>query len=323
MEPAFQTTLFASDAFSYAEPRKVKLGRRSLVPVGGVAHDAGAPLKVTLGDITALTPQVDAGSDTDESVAPPASSPLDLAVEAADPCKLSLSHTGSIVGRRVWNLVEASNKAPTATTEKAPTAARTPLRCHASAFVPTAPKAAAMEYTNPWLGLQQSQGVPQQAADEGHTTVMMCRVPLSYSRDRLIDLMDSHGFAKKFDFVYLPTNFTTMLGVGYAFVNMTTHEQAKEFVRVFDGFTDWDSIGSRACMVRWSKVQGLATNTQRFRNSPVMSVSVPNSYKPVLLKDGVRIPFPEPTKTLRAERKIASKCKMAQANIEDQDDFEM
>lgn len=319
MEAALRTTLFASDAFSFAEPRKVKLGRRSLQSIGDVAHDADAPLKVTLGDVTALTPQADAGSDTDESVVQPDSSPLDFALEAAGPCKLTLSFTDAAAGRRVWNL----QGAPTAAAEEAPAAARTPLRCQASAYVPTATKAAPVEYANPRLGRQQSQDASKQAVSEEHTTVMMCRVPLSYSRDRLIDLMDSHGFAKKFDFVYLPANFTTMLGVGYAFVNLTTHEHAKEFVRVFDGFTDWDSLGSRTCMVRWSNVQGVETNTQRFRNSPIMSASVPNSYKPVLLKDGVRIPFPEPTKSLRAERKIASKCKMAHANIEDQDDFEM
>jgi len=322
MEP-FQATLFAGDALSYAEPRKVKLGRRSPESVRGVAHDADAPLKVTLGDATALAPRADAGSDTDESVAPPDSSPLDFAIEAADPCKLTLSLTDGVAGRRVWNLSEAHSKAPAAAAERAPAAARTPLRCQASAFVPAAPKAAATEYASPWLGLRQGQDASEQAVGEEHTTVMMCRVPLSCSRDRLIDLMDSHGFAKKYDFVYLPTNFTTMLGVGYTFVNLTTHEQAKEFVRVFDGFSDWDSIGSRTCMVRWSKVQGLATNTQRFRNSPVMSVSVPNSYKPVLFKDGVRIPFPEPTKSLRAERKIASKCRMAQSNVEEQDDLEV
>lgn len=321
---AFQTTLLASDALGHAEPCKVPLGRRSPPPTGDATHDACAPRKVTLGGITALTPQADAGSDTDESVAPPTGWPLDFAaVEAAYPCKLTLSLTGAAARRRVWSLTETNSKAPTAAAKMAPAAAvRTPLRCQASAFVPTVPNAATMINAAPWRGCPQSQTVPKQELGEECTTVMMCRVPLAYSRDRLIDLMDSHGFAKKFDFVYLPTNFTTMLGVGYAFVNLTTHEQARDFVRVFDGFTGWDSIASRACMVRWSKVQGLKTNIQRFRNSPVMSASVPSSYKPVLLKDGVRMPFPEPTKTLRAERKIASKCQMAQANIREED-FEM
>ena len=41
---------------------------------------------------------------------------------------------------------------------------------------------------------------------------------------------------------------------------------------------------------------------ERFRNSPMMHPSMPDSMKPIVLLDGVRTEFPAPTKKLRAPR---------------------
>jgi hypothetical protein len=114
-----------------------------------------------------------------------------------------------------------------------------------------------------------------------------------------MDLLESKGFSKWFDFVYVPINLKEMLGVGYAFVNITTSERAEEFVLAFQGFDGWASSFSKTpCSMHWSICQGLSENISRYRNSPLMSEEVPAFYKPVLLKDGVRIPFPKPTKPL-------------------------
>ncbi|CAK0835398.1 unnamed protein product [Prorocentrum cordatum] len=94
----------------------------------------------------------------------------------------------------------------------------------------------------------------------------------------------------------------------HAFLNMTTPERAEEFMLAFEGFDGWASSFSKtACSMRWSNCQGLSENVSRYRNSPMMSEEVPAFYKPVLLRDGVRVPFPKPTKQLRTLRRRKGK----------------
>jgi hypothetical protein len=42
----------------------------------------------------------------------------------------------------------------------------------------------------------------------------------------------------------------------------------------------------------------LRNQVELYRNSPVMHHSVPDACKPILLRNGVRIPFPAPTARL-------------------------
>jgi hypothetical protein len=169
-----------------------------------------------------------------------------------------------------------------------------PLHSHAKEFVPKCLALAG--------GRRVSPNAPVGRADQKATpwtTVMMRNVPLSYTCDSLIYLLESEGFSKSFDFVYVPINLKEMLGVGYAFVNLTTPGRAEEFMLAFQGFDGWASSFSKtACSMHWSICQGLSENISRYRNSPLMSEGVPAFYKPVLMKDGVRIPFPKPTKPL-------------------------
>jgi len=186
---------------------------------------------------------------------------------------------------------------------------RTPLRSKAALYTPLRSRADVF--------VPKGVALAAPPKEDAKTTVMMNNVPLSYTCDSLIDLLDSKGFSKWFDFVYLPINFAQMLGVGYAFVNLTTPEQAEEFILAFEGFDGWASSFSKtACTMRWSHCQGLSQNIDRYRNSPLMSEEVPAFYKPVLLKDGARLPFPKPTKQLRTLRR--RKAKML--DCEDGDD---
>ncbi|CAK0799713.1 unnamed protein product [Prorocentrum cordatum] len=183
-------------------------------------------------------------------------------------------------------------------------AKRTPLRRTATLYSPLSSGAEAFVPKN--LALAGGPR-PRLGGDDPNapqwTTVMMRNVPVSYTCDSLIDLLESKGFSGWFDFVYVPIKRTEVLGVGYAFINLTSPERAQEFMLAFEGFDGWASSSSEAaCSMRWSICQGLGENVSRYRNSPFMRDNVPTFYKPVLLKDGVRIPFPKPTKPLRAMR---------------------
>jgi RNA recognition motif-containing protein len=136
------------------------------------------------------------------------------------------------------------------------------------------------------------------------TTVMLRNLPSFFTRDMLLELLKSLGFANKYDFVYLPTDVTVLSCLGYAFVNLRTHEDALQVFENAHGFTDWERQSSRVLAVSWSTpLQGLAAQIQRYRNSHIMHPRVPDQCRPLIFgENGERIPFPRPTVVLRAPR---------------------
>jgi len=153
-------------------------------------------------------------------------------------------------------------------------------------------------------GVFDSVEIPQATDSEvERTTVMLRNIPNNYNRSMLLKLMDSEGFAGRYDFVYLPVDFKSRATLGYAFVNLTSHEAAASFMTVFRGYSNWVLPSRKVCSVDWSGPhQGLEAHVERYRNSPVMHEVVPDMYKPILFKDGVKVPFPPPTKKLREPR---------------------
>lgn len=139
--------------------------------------------------------------------------------------------------------------------------------------------------------------------DGTRTTVMLGNLPNNYSRAMVMAMIDAEGFKGKYDFLYLPIDFSTKACLGYAFINLMSHTEACRFWTTFEGFADWVIPSRKKCGVSWSNPhQGLQANVDRYRNSPLMHEAVPDEYKPIMLRDGVPLPFPEPTKKLRAPR---------------------
>jgi len=139
------------------------------------------------------------------------------------------------------------------------------------------------------------------------TTVMLRGLPLSISRQTLMRLLDREGFALCYDFVYLPVDFTSGNGLGYCFVNFCTAKDSHMAFTHFDGFCAWPSgVEGRettVCTSSWSDpLQGLYPHIERYRSSPVMHPSVPEDWKPIILNGGVQVPFPPPTKHIKAPK---------------------
>jgi len=135
------------------------------------------------------------------------------------------------------------------------------------------------------------------------TTMMLRDIPPMLSREMLINLLDQLGFWGTYDFVYIPVDHSTRRGFGYAFVNFSLPETALHFRRHFEGYNQWPVLHDKPCAVVWSEAhQGLEEHIERLRNSTVMHDSVPEMFKPVLFRGGMRIPFPAPTKRPRAPR---------------------
>lgn len=141
------------------------------------------------------------------------------------------------------------------------------------------------------------------ALGEPRTTVMLRNMPNNYTRALLLELLDSEGFLGQYDFLYLPVDFQTRACLGYAFINLVNATAAMRFWRTFDGYSKWAIPSRKQSGVSWSGLQqGLDAHLERYRNSPVMADSIPDEYKPVLFVDAVRVPFPPPTKKLKALR---------------------
>jgi len=135
------------------------------------------------------------------------------------------------------------------------------------------------------------------------TTIMLRNLPNNYTQAMLLELIDQAGLAGKYDFLYLPIDFRTHAALGYAFVNLVSPEDAERLREFFDGFSGWALPSSKVCSAAWSHPhQGYEAHVHRYRNSPLMHETVPDTYRPILFADGVRIPFPPPTKKIKPPR---------------------
>jgi len=152
---------------------------------------------------------------------------------------------------------------------------------------------------------------PASSAPPSPTTVLLKNLPEEYTRDMLIDTLNEQGFVGRFDFVYSPMDFGTRTSFGYAFINLLTPEDADDFFTAFEEFNNWSVASSRAADVDWSDRQGLDSQIERYRNSPIMHAKVPDEAKPILLKDGDRVEFPPPTQPVKPLRVRQSKARKA------------
>mmetsp|Transcript_4444 Transcript_4444/g.10797 ORF Transcript_4444/g.10797 Transcript_4444/m.10797 type:complete len:136 (+) Transcript_4444:81-488(+) len=132
---------------------------------------------------------------------------------------------------------------------------------------------------------------------------MLRNLPNNYSRAMVLKMIDDEGFQGTYNFVYFPIDFRSRAGLGYAFVNFEDPVTVDRFWRTFEGFSNWMLPSKKSCFVSWcSPHQGLEAHVERYRNSPIMHPSVPDEYKPLVFSGGARVPFPAPTKAVRAPR---------------------
>ncbi|CAL1156097.1 unnamed protein product [Cladocopium goreaui] len=139
--------------------------------------------------------------------------------------------------------------------------------------------------------------------DHERMTVMLRNIPQEFTRDHILHLLDWAGFHGRYDFVYLPVDFTRGRSLGYALVGLVSHEAAQDLLERLEGSSFPGEDPSLRCQASWSLPhRGLEGHIERYRNSPVMHPSMPDEYKPVIFENGQRVDFPPPTKTIRAPR---------------------
>jgi len=181
-----------------------------------------------------------------------------------------------------------------------------------SPYLPTDARCRARDSTG-FSSSQRSKGKKTPARSSHHaaqsstsseaTTVILRNLPMETTRDMLLEMLDVEGFWGAYDFLHLPIDFQTKTGLGYALLNLVSHEAALRVQRHFEGFKNWPCPSDNVCEVAWnSPHQGLATHIERYRNSPLFHASVPETYRPVIFVNGTRAQFPSPTSRVRAPR---------------------
>jgi len=133
---------------------------------------------------------------------------------------------------------------------------------------------------------------------------MLRNLPLGLTRSELIQELDSAGFSGRYNFVYLPVDFTHRRSLGYALVTPTTFPDAEQMLQAFQDRPLPSTDGTPSnCSARWSEPpQSLVEQIERYRNSPVMHPKMPEEYKPLMFMNGQQVAFPRPTKPLRTPR---------------------
>jgi len=168
------------------------------------------------------------------------------------------------------------------------------------------PAADEQSVTKGWPVQEPSE---EETSPDERTTLLLKNIPSSCTTAMLVDMLNSQGFEGRYNFVYAPTDFRSLTSFGYGFVNLVTYDDAVQVMDALDGYDGWTSTGVTSMEVCWSMPhQGLDLQIRRFQNSPVMHPSVPDEIKPMIFTDGVRSPFPEPTKQLREPRARRPAC---------------
>jgi hypothetical protein len=138
---------------------------------------------------------------------------------------------------------------------------------------------------------------------------MVRNLPDGLTRDNLKRLLDIRGLAGRYNFLYMPFDFDSLANLKHAFVNMVSPADVERIWALFEGFSGWPVPSSNRCGLAWNnKQQGLDDLIDRYRNSPVMHRSVLDQCKPLLLHDGIPVPFPPPTQPLKPPKFRKNKC---------------
>mmetsp|Transcript_54711 Transcript_54711/g.123130 ORF Transcript_54711/g.123130 Transcript_54711/m.123130 type:complete len:407 (+) Transcript_54711:95-1315(+) len=157
-----------------------------------------------------------------------------------------------------------------------------------------------------WKVKRPNKNTPGGGTDDsqegnGKTTVMLGHLPNTCTADTLIDLLDEKGFAKKYDFLYLPIDFQKHCNMGHAFINFHTAADAKGCIALFDGFTQWSCKSQKVCRTSYAVVQGYRANIKRQQKSSLVAEDTPEEFKPIVFNDeGERVPLQEVFKQLPA-----------------------
>jgi len=138
----------------------------------------------------------------------------------------------------------------------------------------------------------EKQPQPKVTCDPNErTTLVLRKLPKNETRTSLLEMLDRAGQKGLYNFVYLPMDFKKGKVFGHAIINFISNESAEEASFHFAG---------TGATIEWSDShQGFDDLIQRYRNSPIMHPTMPETSKPLIFSDGSVEPFPSPTEEIQ------------------------
>jgi hypothetical protein len=108
------------------------------------------------------------------------------------------------------------------------------------------------------------------------STIFVSKVPRKWSKEQLMEWIDSIGFVDAYDFLYLPQDFHSRENLGYAFINFVGEHHAQYFKRMMMDARIRLPGGLRLC-VKQSKLQGRDANLAKWGRSRSRRIHNPES----------------------------------------------
>jgi len=104
----------------------------------------------------------------------------------------------------------------------------------------------------------------------GRTTLMIRNIPNKYDLTLILTTINANHKGK-FDFFYLPIDFSNRCNFGYAFINFTHTKFIKDFYLEFNG-KKWEKFNSEKIgEIKYARIQGHSALMQHFQYSRVMN----------------------------------------------------
>ncbi|KAF4677471.1 hypothetical protein FOL47_001286 [Perkinsus chesapeaki] len=124
-----------------------------------------------------------------------------------------------------------------------------------------------------------------------NTTVMLRNIPIKYTNEMVLDFLESSGFSGKYDFIYLPVDYSRGSNVGYGFINFKSESSARRFMTAVDGVQlPLSGNSTKVCSCSWAYIQGFEANVSHVVGNPYEALGVKHN---VIIFDsnGCRLPL--------------------------------
>jgi len=122
----------------------------------------------------------------------------------------------------------------------------------------------------------------RRALEEEFTTLMIRNLPHDLTQMDLIEELDENGFQGAYDFLYMPSNFCSGRGKGYAFVNFTQQAAAHRFVSEWHKGLRFGAGRDRGGLsISAAAVQGREANIKKWDVPRMRRVKNPN-FRPLI-----------------------------------------
>eukprot|EP00403_Amphidinium_massartii_P017699 CAMPEP_0178411408 /NCGR_PEP_ID=MMETSP0689_2-20121128/21479_1 /TAXON_ID=160604 /ORGANISM="Amphidinium massartii, Strain CS-259" /LENGTH=306 /DNA_ID=CAMNT_0020032613 /DNA_START=50 /DNA_END=967 /DNA_ORIENTATION=+ len=130
---------------------------------------------------------------------------------------------------------------------------------------------------------------PSESADDAFTTVMLQNLPQMFSQIDLMQAMDQKGFARTYDFCYMPVTFHDGYCRGYAFINFRTHEAAETLLNEWHGNVMFcDAYHRKPLVATVASTQGLEALLAQPSMKKLQRVRNP-AFRPFIARDATAV----------------------------------